>query len=168
MILRKKVFELLGGFDPGYFACCEDTDLCLRAWIYGFKNVYVPTSIVYHKYGGTIGKRQSSWRVYVCQKNRLINILKNFQLMNVLKGLFISIIYDSVRILIFLSHIEIKIVYSIIKAYMNVLLMMKGILYQRKIIQKNRKISDHTLMKINVIVPVTDGIKEFLRLNKLK
>ncbi len=168
MIIKKNLFERLGGFDPDYFACAEDVDLCLRAWIYGFRNVYVPASIVYHKYGGTLGKRQSAGRVYVCQKNRLINILKNFEPLNVLKGLSISIPYDSVRFLFFLFQKETKIAFSLIKAYIDVFLLMNRILQKRKIIQKNRKVSDGTLIKMGVIAPLTEGIKEFLRLNRLK
>ena len=168
MIIKKNIFELLGGFDPDYFACSEDVDLCLRAWIYGFKNMYVPASIVYHKYGGTLGKRQSEWRIYVCQKNRLVNILKNFETPNIIKGLFISIPYDLVRIVIFLSCMEIKTALSIIKAYIDVFVIINRILQKRKIVQKNRKISDNYIIKMGLITPLTDGIREFVRLNRLK
>lgn len=168
MIIRKNVFNWLEGFDSDYFACSEDVDLCLRAWIYGFKNMYVPASIVYHKYGSTLGKRQSASRVYVCQKNRLINILKNFEFLNVLKGFCISIPYDSVRILIFLYRKEIKIAFSLIKAYVDVFIVMNRILQKRKIIQKNRKVPDSTLIKMGIITPLTEGIREFFRLNRLK
>ncbi len=168
MIIRKNIFELLGGFDPDYFACSEDVDLCLRAWIYGFKNMYVPASIVYHKYGGTLGKRQSAGRVYICQKNRLINLLKNFEFPNVLKGLCISIPYDSTRILFFLYRKEVRIAFSLIKAYIDVISMMDRILQKRKIVQMNRKVSDGTLIRMGVITPLAEGVREFFRLNNLR
>ncbi len=168
MIIRKNIFDLLGGFDPDYFACSEDVDLCLRAWIYGFKNVYVPASIVHHKYGGTLGKRQSALRVYACQKNRLINMLKNFETLNVLKGFCISIPYDFVRIVFFSFRKEIKISFSLLKAYIDVFLLMDNILQKRKIIQKNRKVSDSTLIKMGIISPLPEGAREFFRLNSLK
>jgi N-acetylglucosaminyl-diphospho-decaprenol L-rhamnosyltransferase len=40
MVVRRGVFADLGGFDPGFFLCAEETDLCLRArekgWEIGF------------------------------------------------------------------------------------------------------------------------------------
>lgn len=46
---RKKFLEL-GGFDeiylPGRY---EDVDLCFRAWKFGYKGIYEPKSIIYHK-----------------------------------------------------------------------------------------------------------------------
>ncbi len=167
MIIRKKIFDQLGGFDPDHFACAEDVDLCYRAWIYGFKNVYVPASIVYHKYGGTLGKRQSAWRVYVCQKNRLVNMLKNFETPNVLKGFFISRPYDSFRFVFFLYRKEMKIAFSLVKAYIDVFRSLDRILQKRKIIQENRKVSDSALVRMGVLTSLTDGIKEFFRLNRL-
>jgi GT2 family glycosyltransferase len=168
MILRKKVFDLLGGFDPEYFACSEDVDICLRAWIYGFKNMYVPASIVYHKYGETLGKRQSAWRIYFCQKNRLVNILKNFETINIIKSLIISIPYDCVRMMIFLSFMETRTAFSLIKANIDVLAKMNRILQKRKIIQRKRRMSDSSIIKMGIITPLTDGIREFARLNRLR
>lgn len=168
MILRKNVFEDLGGFDPEYFACSEDVDLCLRAWIYGFKNMYVPASIVYHKYGETLGKRQSAWRIYFCQKNRLVNIFKNFETLNIIKSLIISIPYDCVRMMIFLSFMETRTAFSLIKANIDVLVQMNQILQKRKIIQRKRMKSDSSIIKMGIITPFTNSIREFARLNRLR
>lgn len=166
MIIRKDVFQRLGGFDADHFACAEDVDLCLRAWIYGFKNIYVPSSVVYHKYGGTLGKRQSAGRVFVCQRNRLVNILKNFEPGNVLIGFLLSIPYDIVRICMFLYKKEIKIAFSLIKAYFDVFSSLGGILKKRKIIQENRTVSDSVLIRTGIITPLAEGIREFYRLNR--
>jgi len=38
--LRRDVYEALGGFDPGYFLYCEETDLCLRARRLGYEIGY--------------------------------------------------------------------------------------------------------------------------------
>lgn len=54
MLVRKKVFEELGGFDEKFFVSFEDVDLGWRAWIMGYRVVMVPKSIVYHFGGQTI------------------------------------------------------------------------------------------------------------------
>jgi GT2 family glycosyltransferase len=75
---RKKFLEL-GGFDdilaPFYM---EDTDLGYLAWKRGWKNLYQPTSLVYHEHRGTIGKRYSTAYIQgVLQKNFLLFTWKN-------------------------------------------------------------------------------------------
>ncbi|MGC9203262.1 MAG: glycosyltransferase family 2 protein, partial [Thermoproteota archaeon] len=37
MLVRKKVFEEIGGFDPDYFLYEEEMDLCWRIWLAGYK-----------------------------------------------------------------------------------------------------------------------------------
>ena len=51
MLLRRKAFEAVGGFDPSYFMYCEDMDLCRRLAEAGFANVYVPSAVVTHTGG---------------------------------------------------------------------------------------------------------------------
>ena len=48
MLLRRKAFDAVGGFDPSYFMYCEDMDLCRRLAEAGYANVYVPSAVVMH------------------------------------------------------------------------------------------------------------------------
>lgn len=49
MLVRRPLFQLLGGFDPAYApAYYEDSDLCFRAWQGGFRTVYAPEVLVNH------------------------------------------------------------------------------------------------------------------------
>jgi GT2 family glycosyltransferase len=51
LLVRRDRFEALGGFDPTFFIDFEDTDLCWRAWRRGWRTVYVPEAVLYHKVG---------------------------------------------------------------------------------------------------------------------
>ncbi len=51
LLVRREVFERLGGFDEQFFMYCEDTDLCYRAWQAGYKVVYFPESKIKHAIG---------------------------------------------------------------------------------------------------------------------
>jgi GT2 family glycosyltransferase len=48
MMVRRDVFELLGGFDERFFMYWEDSDLCLRALKAGWKTMYEPRAEVIH------------------------------------------------------------------------------------------------------------------------
>lgn len=48
MLVRREVFEALGGFDTGYTNGLEDADLCLRANRLGHEIHYAPDSVVVH------------------------------------------------------------------------------------------------------------------------
>src|SRR2546422_5890167 len=53
MLVRKDVFDLVGGFDDDYFIFNEEMDLCWRTWLAGYRVIFVPTSTVYHRSGST-------------------------------------------------------------------------------------------------------------------
>jgi GT2 family glycosyltransferase len=48
MLLRREVYEQLGGFDEAFQMYVEDVDLCLRAWDAGLRVVYCPKSLLVH------------------------------------------------------------------------------------------------------------------------
>ena len=49
LLFRARDFELLGGFDRGFFLYYEDVDICARAWNAGMKIVACPSVSVIHK-----------------------------------------------------------------------------------------------------------------------
>lgn len=48
LLVRRALFEHLGGFDPVFHNVYEDVDLCLRAGQYGCEVHYCPESVLYH------------------------------------------------------------------------------------------------------------------------
>ena len=48
MMIRRSVFNAIGGLDDRYFLYFEETDFCLRARRHGFETWYVPESRVMH------------------------------------------------------------------------------------------------------------------------
>jgi len=78
MMIRKESFWDLGGFDKKFFASYEDVDLGWRAWLWGYKIVLVPNSIVYHTGGQTVEKILPEIRFHGV-KNSLVIRLTNFE-----------------------------------------------------------------------------------------
>lgn len=56
MIIRREVWKLLGGMDPGFFLFLEETDFCLRARQSGWKCAYVSNISITHIGEQSFGK----------------------------------------------------------------------------------------------------------------
>lgn len=88
MIIRKDIFERLGGFDEKFFVSFEDVDLGWRCWIIGYKVVVVPASIVYHIGGQTINKMKSELAFHGI-KNQISMKITNFEVKLAVKNLLL-------------------------------------------------------------------------------
>jgi len=86
MLVRKNIFWKLGGFDKNFFASFEDVDLGWRAWMWGYKVVVVPSSVVYHYSRGTTKELESQIRFHGV-KNTIIIQLTNFEASLALKSI---------------------------------------------------------------------------------
>jgi GT2 family glycosyltransferase len=72
---RRAMLDEVGLFDEDLFFLCEDVDLAWRAQLAGWKCVYVPQAVVYHKLSATGGGRIAS---YYCGRNFILVIAKNY------------------------------------------------------------------------------------------
>jgi GT2 family glycosyltransferase len=74
-VIRKRVFDLLGGFDDAMFLYMEDIDLSWRARLAGWHTLYVPESIVRHDYELKITRLKTFWQ----ERNRYLMLLKSLR-----------------------------------------------------------------------------------------
>ena len=104
MMIKKKIFDELEGFDEKFFFSFEDVDLGWRTWILGHKVVLVPNSIVYHNAGGTASKLKSEIAFHGL-KNQLSMKITNFEPRFMLRSLFLFfMIYGSREIKIWFDY----------------------------------------------------------------
>jgi N-acetylglucosaminyl-diphospho-decaprenol L-rhamnosyltransferase len=61
MLVRRRAWDELGGFDPAYFMYMEDVDLCWRAHRAGYTVGYEPGAVVTHVQG--VSSRQHPYRM---------------------------------------------------------------------------------------------------------
>jgi len=71
-VMRRELFEMLGGFDEAFFLYMEDTDLSWRAQLLGYRCLYVPDSVIYHDYTLRFGPRKTFYQ----ERNRYLMLLK--------------------------------------------------------------------------------------------
>jgi len=74
---RRDTFREIGAFDNAFFAFYEDTDLSWRALLAGKHVVYVPSAVVYHKWGQSWGNLSKA-KVRLAERNRLMMLLTNY------------------------------------------------------------------------------------------
>lgn len=75
-LVRRDVFQELGGFDSAFFAVYEDVDLSYRFQLRGYRCTYVPEAVVHHAGSATLG-RLSAKSVYWGQRNLEWMYIKN-------------------------------------------------------------------------------------------
>jgi len=76
LMVRRSLFEALGGFDPDFVIYFDDADLCWRARLLGKRTLLVPSSVIYHWGGATTRRLPSSFTVFHSFKNRLCSLIK--------------------------------------------------------------------------------------------
>ena len=140
---NKEKFVSLGGFDSLYYPFYyEDTDLSYRAWKRGWKIIYEPRAVVYHRCSQTItthfGKRPAS---LVKKRNYYLFIWKN--------------ITDRPLILQHLLFLPLFLLNKLvsgrvtwIKAFFLALKQLKEALVRRRIVKKESVFSDRSILNL--------------------
>lgn len=77
LLISKKVFDKIGFFDEKYFLYYEDTDFSFRSKNSGFKIIYNPKAVIYHKEISATDSF-SKTKSYYLTRNKLYFIQKNF------------------------------------------------------------------------------------------
>ena len=72
ILIRRQVFKKIGFFDEKYFLYLEDMDFCVRAKRAGFKIIFEPKAILWHKNASSGGGSGSGLQDYYISRNRLL------------------------------------------------------------------------------------------------
>ncbi len=78
-LVRRSIFEKLGGFDERFFVYFEDLDFSYRAYKSGWKSVYLSTVQAYHKGGGT-SEQIKAKRLFYSLQSRILYGYKHFSI----------------------------------------------------------------------------------------
>ena len=83
-LVRRDVWDQIGGFDPAHFMYAEDDDISWKIWLAGHQSVYVRKAVVHHR-------SHRSWEIkeftrYLVNRNNLLVVAKNAQHVLLLSG----------------------------------------------------------------------------------
>lgn len=91
--IRLSVVNIVGDFDPDYGIGYEDMDFALRLGLKGYKVLYVPDAVIYHKRGKTdlspLVRIKVRWHF---NKNRLATMIKNYPTSLLIKTLPVTLL----------------------------------------------------------------------------
>ncbi|MHC5795248.1 glycosyltransferase [Lacisediminihabitans sp. FW035] len=77
MFVRRSVYDALEGFDERFFMFFEDVDLGWRLNLQGWRFVYEPASLAYHKHHASMEGFGSYKETYLLERNALFTLYKN-------------------------------------------------------------------------------------------
>lgn len=137
-LYRTRMFKDIGFFDEDFFLLNEDIDLSFRAQLSGYKCIYEPKAIVYHKASASI-VYDSTVSIYYGHRNLEWVYIKNMPAGLILKSFFLHVIYDIAAFFYFLIIGQGKV---FIKAKTDSIKGFKKMLDKRNKIQQNRVVSD--------------------------
>ena len=87
MFIRRDVLDRIGMFDEDYSIYMEETDVCWRVWLAGYKVVFVPASVVYHDFNRATQRvsRPAYAPKYQGAKNTIMTLVKNLEGKNLVR-----------------------------------------------------------------------------------
>ncbi len=147
---RRAMLDKIGFFDEDFFLQCEDTDLSMRAQIAGWKVLYLPEAVVYHKVGHSIGKA-SATGIYYSQRNMEFLRIKYLPLSLIIKSMPQMLFGFTADMLYF--GVRQKKAGPFFRAKFDALKMAKGMLKKRRFIKKELKQVDNAYMS-SLVTPL--------------
>ena len=134
MLIRRSALNRTGLLDESFFIYHEETDLCWRFHLSGYRVVFVPSAKIFHKGGATFKRKPyASW--YLLHRNDFIMLLKNYSTANLAKIFIPRISLEFVAVCKFALERDINRVWVIIQAVFWVLKNLRNILKERSKVQ---------------------------------
>jgi GT2 family glycosyltransferase len=136
-IYRRASVEQAGGFDEDYFLYCEDSDLCLRMLMAGFRGVYFPGTRAYHVRGATTGALPELVQFHL-YRNGLITLVKDLPGPTLRRSLPKIVLYEAHQLRVASANGYGRV---FLRAYRSFFKMLPGTLRKRRWVQGQRAIS---------------------------
>ena len=154
-MIKKELFDRLGGFDEDYFMFHEDIDLSWRVQISGYDIGVSEEALVYHYLGANAGGGEcaldrgfvtTTFRRYHCERNNITTLLKNYSLIYLLLILPVYFLISLAELFIFTITGRPSVVKAYLRAYWWNIRNIKKTLRKRIMVQRDRKLADSQIL----------------------
>jgi GT2 family glycosyltransferase len=155
LLVRRDVFNALGGFNADYFAYFEETDFCWRARLAGWEVRVVPDAHVEHIGGVTTSRLLSPHQVrYLAFRNRFRTILANASGRTLARIVPLHLIACLAFGLLFLVTGRVRSMLAILSAIVWPLAHADELRQQRKHVKTIRRLADSAVLRKDLTAPV--------------
>lgn len=145
--VKREVIEKVGLFDSDFFAYFEETDLCHRAWLAGYKVMTYPSVHVFHKGAQTSARLPSAFVQFHSFKNKFYTYLKNLSYYYLLKMFLPHLLICELGSVIFLLSGKFGHAWATQRAIFWNIARFKKIISERENVQKNvRQVNDSSFI----------------------
>lgn len=143
-LYRRRMLDAIGLFDEDFFLLYEDVDLSFRAQLQGYKCLYVPQAVVFHKASSSIGD-DTPVSVYYSHRNLEWVFIQNMPAGLFKKTLIPHLLYDLAAFLFFIGRGRGG---DFIKAKWHALKGVRRALKKRSRVQAAKKVTDDYIWNI--------------------
>lgn len=142
LLTKRKIIEKVGLFDSDFVSYFEETDFCHRVWLLGLSSLYFPKTFIKHKVGYTSKKLDVFSVNYQSLKNRILSMLKNLSITNLMFILPIHVTILLGILLFYLLRFQLSKAKMIVSALIWNFKNLGNTLKKRNRIQKLRQVDD--------------------------
>jgi len=157
-LYRRSMLEEIGLFEETFFAYGDDAELGLRAQLFGWRCIYIPTAVVYHLHSATTGP-YSLDKIFLIERNRLWLVLKLFPWPLILLNPYYTLIRYCWHLYSGLSgigstgrfleeHSSWELIRLLLRAYWSAFMGSRKILKKRRAIQKKKRLSSLEIYRL--------------------
>lgn len=94
-LVRRELFESLGGFDERFFVYFEEVDFSYRARQAGWRSVYLANVQAFHAGGGT-SRQVKARRLFYSLRSRLLYAAKHFSVPSMALVVFVTLLIEPI------------------------------------------------------------------------
>jgi GT2 family glycosyltransferase len=145
--IRRSVINEIGLLDEDFVMHMEEIDLCWRMHLVGHKIFCIPASLVFHKGGGTL-PADNPTKTYWNFRNNIFLLVKNAGIANLIRFLSFRLFLDFTALIWEVLRGKIRNSWSIIKAYLWILLHLPLLIRKRWNNQRKRKVTDQEIFRL--------------------
>ena len=163
MLVRSRVFRMLGGFDADFFAHMEEIDFCWRAQLAGYAIRVEPRSHVFHVGGGTL-PNDNPQKIYLNFRNNLCMLFKNLSRTAFWPVLFVRMAMDGAAALVFLVQGRPSFFGEVFRAHVDFHRRRRSLHEKRKAIQRHCVARSRWIFRGSIVLRHALGRRTFGRM----
>ena len=146
-MIRRAVYDLVGGYDPKMFTLNDEVDLCWRVRIHGYTTRICAAARVRHHNSATLSLSKKARTRFWAERHLLRILLKNYSATTLLWILPQYALLQTAEILFLSAQGLFAMAWSDVRAVAWNVRLLPDILRERRRIQRTRTVSDRELLK---------------------